>query len=91
MGRHPSATSQAAPSAGDLDDLAAAIAGADVPAVVTDTSAPEEVAATLADEVGDITVVELYSESLGDEGSAAETYVDMVRTNAGRIADALAP
>jgi zinc/manganese transport system substrate-binding protein len=44
----------------------------------------------LADEVGDVDVVELFSESLGDEGSGAETYAGMMRTNAGRIAAALA-
>jgi zinc/manganese transport system substrate-binding protein len=45
----------------------------------------------LADEVGDVAVVDLYSESLGEPGSGADTYAGMVRTNAERIAEALAP
>ena len=34
-------------------------------------------------------VVELYTESLGEEGSDADTYVGMLRTDAARIAEAL--
>ena len=32
-------------------------------------------------------IVALYSESLGDAGTGADTYVGMVRTNADRIAE----
>ena len=38
---------------------------------------------------GDVEVVVLFSESLGEPGSGGETYIDMVRTNAQRIAAAL--
>jgi zinc/manganese transport system substrate-binding protein len=86
----PGGSTLAEPSAGDLDDLASAIEEAGVPAVFADTSSPEQLAEALADEVGGtIEVVELYTESLGGEGSAAATYVDMIRTDAQRIADAL--
>ncbi len=87
----PGTSTQAAPSAGAIDELAATITAEGVPAIFADTSSPEDLADTLADEVGDIEVVELYSESLGEEGSEADTYVGMVRTNATRISDALAP
>ena len=53
------------------------------------TSSSADLARTLADEVGEIEVVELFSESLGDEGSDGSTYLDMVRTNAERIRSAL--
>lgn len=86
-----SSTTQAAPSASDLDDLAATLRAEDVPAVFVDTSAAQSLADTLAHEVGDVTVVELFIESLGDAGSGADTYAGMVRTNASRIAGALAP
>ena len=43
----------------------------------------------LADEVGDVEVVELYSESLDEAGSDGATYLDMVRSNAQRISAAL--
>jgi zinc/manganese transport system substrate-binding protein len=87
----PATTTQAAPSAGEIDALAATIEAEGVPAIFAETSSPTELAETLADEVGAIEVVELYSESLGDAGSGADTYAGMVRTNATRIAEALAP
>ena len=86
----PSTTTQASPSAGDIDDLAALIEREGVPAVFANTSSPADLADTLAAEVGDVEVVSLFSESLGDEASGAGTYAGMVRTNATRIADALA-
>ena len=87
----PSTTTQAAPSAGEIDELAATIATEGVPAIFADTSSPADLADTLADEAGDVAVVELFSESLGDAGSGADTYAGMVRTNATRISEALAP
>jgi zinc/manganese transport system substrate-binding protein len=87
----PAVTTQAEPGAGELDELAATIEAEGVPAVFADTSSPESLAETLAAEVGDIEVVELYSESLGEPGSDGDTYLAMVRTNARRIAAALGP
>jgi len=86
----PAGTTQAEPNAAQLDELAHTIEEQDVPAIFVETSSPTRLADALADEVGDVDVVELFSESLGDEGSGGETYADMMRTNAGRIADALA-
>jgi zinc/manganese transport system substrate-binding protein len=86
----PAGSTQAEPSAAQLDELAHTIEEHDVPAIFVETSSPTRLADALADEVGDVDVVELFSESLGDEGSGGETYADMMRTNAGRIADALA-
>jgi zinc/manganese transport system substrate-binding protein len=85
----PAGTTQAEPSAAQLDELAHTIEEHHVPAIFVETSSPTRLAEALADEVGDVDVVELFSESLGDEGSGGETYVAMMRTNAGRIADAL--
>lgn len=86
----PAGTTQAEPSAAQLDELAHTIEEQDVPAIFVETSSPARLAEVLADEVGDVDVVELFSESLGDEGSGGETYAAMMRTNAERIADALA-
>jgi zinc/manganese transport system substrate-binding protein len=85
----PAGTTQAEPSAEQLDELAHTIEDRHVPAIFVETSSPTRLADALADEVGDVDVVELFSESLGDEGSGGETYAAMMRTNAGRIADAL--
>jgi zinc/manganese transport system substrate-binding protein len=86
----PAGTTQAEPSAAQLDELAQTIEEHHVPAIFVETSSPSRLADALADEVGDVEVVGLFSESLGEEGSGAETYPEMMRTNAGRIADALA-
>lgn len=76
-------------SAGALADLAEVIESEGVPAIFVDTSSTSDLAETLSAEVGDIAVVELFSESLGEPDSGAGTYLEMVRTNARRIADAL--
>jgi zinc/manganese transport system substrate-binding protein len=86
----PAGTTQAEPSAAQLDELAHTIEEQQVPAIFVETSSPTRLADALADEVGDVDVDELFSESLGDQGSGGETYAAMMRTNAGRIADALA-
>jgi len=60
-----------------------------VSVVFTDTSSSDELALTLSNEVGDIAVIKLFSESLGDSASDGATYVEMVRTNARQISEAL--
>jgi zinc/manganese transport system substrate-binding protein len=85
----PGGSTLAEPSAADLADLAALIAQRDVPAIFADTSSPTRLADALAAEGLDVEVVEVYSESLGEPGSDGDTYLDMVRTNAERIAAAL--
>lgn len=76
-------------SAADLARLADVMRSRDVRAVFTDASSSDNLAHTLADEVGDVAVVELFTESLGDADSGADTYLSMMRTNAHRIAEAL--
>lgn len=85
----PSLTTLAEPSVAELEDLAEQIEEHGVPAIFAETTHSAELAETLAGSVGDVEVVELYAESLGEEGSGAETYVALMRSNAKRIADAL--
>jgi zinc/manganese transport system substrate-binding protein len=86
----PSLTTRAAPSAADLTALADTVRDRGVPAVFAETTQSAELADALADEVGGrIEVVELYTESLGEPGSGAESYIGMMETNAARIAEAL--
>ena len=85
----PTGTTQAAPSAGELDELGHTIEEAGVPAIFAETSSPTRLADSLAAEVGEVHVVELYTESLGPEGSDGDTYAGMMRSNAEQIADAL--
>ena len=87
----PSGSTIDGTSAGDLAELAELITDEGVPAIFSDVSASDQLAQTLADEVGGVVqVVELFTESLGDSDSEGATYIDMVRTNATRIAEALA-
>jgi zinc/manganese transport system substrate-binding protein len=85
----PRGTTLAEPSASGLRELADAIARAGVPAIFAETSSPARLARALAAEGRGVAVVELYSESLGPPGSAGATYLDMIRTDAERIAAAL--
>ncbi len=85
----PGGSTLGEPSASALADLAAAIEAAGVPAVFVETSSPTRLAEALAAEGRDVDVVELYSEALGGAGSDGATYIDMVRANARRIAEAL--
>ena len=73
-----------------MTELVELIEAEGVPAIFSDTSASDELIDTIAAEVGEIAVVELYSESLGGDDSDGATYIDMVRANAERISDALA-
>ncbi len=85
----PSGSPLAEPSARSLQALADQIDKAGVPAIFAETSSPARLARALAAEGAQIEVVELYTESLGPAGSAGATYLDMMLTDARRIAAAL--
>ena len=83
-----SITTEVEPSAEDLANLAEEAEEYGVPAVFGETTVSERLAEAVATESG-AKLVRLYSGSLGTEGSGAETYVEMVRTNVERIVEAL--
>ncbi|MBL8777796.1 MAG: zinc ABC transporter substrate-binding protein [Acidimicrobiales bacterium] len=86
----PGGTTLAETSSQELTDLAAVIEENEVPAIFADASSPTELADALAEEGGlDVEVVALYSESLGEPGSDAETYLDMITSNSAAITAAL--
>jgi zinc/manganese transport system substrate-binding protein len=85
----PAGTTSEAASGGALSELAQVVRDEGVTAIFADTSSNDRLAETLADEVGDVSVVELFSESLGEDGSEGDSYVAMMRTNAERIVSAL--
>ncbi len=75
----------------DLADLVATIQNEEVRAIFGNTAGSPALLETLAAEVGgDVQVVELFVGSLGGPGSGAESYAEMMTTNATRIASALA-
>ena len=83
-----STTTDVEPSAGDLAELVEEVKEYGVPAVFGETTVSERLASTVASESG-ADLVRLYSGSLGLEGSGAETYIEMIRANVGRIVEAL--
>jgi zinc/manganese transport system substrate-binding protein len=87
----PGTSSQAEPSAAELAELADTLRAAGVPAVFAEVESSRRLAETLAAEVGgEVEVVALHTESLGEPDSGAASYPDLIRTNAQLIADALA-
>jgi zinc/manganese transport system substrate-binding protein len=85
----PAPTTLAETNAADLEDLATAIESTGVAAIFAEEQHAAADVEALADRVGDVRVVQLYTDSLGPDGSGADTYVGMMRTNARAIVDAL--
>lgn len=86
----PGGTTLAAPSASDLRHLTGAIEDAGVPTIFAESSQPDRLAQVLADEAGiDVSVVELYTESLTAPGDGADSYLTMMRINTERIVTGL--
>lgn len=88
----PGGSTLAEPSAGDLADLIESVGLLDVGAIFADATRPSDLALALADEAGDsVAVVTLYTGSLGEPGSGADTYPSMLLLDAERIIGALLP
>jgi zinc/manganese transport system substrate-binding protein len=87
----PSASSLAAASPAELDELATAIDEAGVAAIFAETQQSSADIDALANRVGGVEVVELLTGTLGESGSDSDTYVGWLRTNAATIVDALMP
>ena len=86
----PGGAMLANPSSSELASLVETIEREQVPAIFTETVEPDVLARTVAAEVGyDIEIVELYTGSLGEPGTEADSLVGLLRANARRIAEAL--
>lgn len=83
-----STTTDVEPSPADLAELAHEVEEYNVPAIFGETTVTERLALAVAEESG-ANLVRLYSGSLGEPGSGADTYLSMVRTNVDRIVAAL--
>ncbi len=87
----PNVTTSAQPAAADLAALVDVIRAEQVRAIFVSTSVSDELARTVAAEVGhEVQIFYLYHE-LGGPGSGAETYIDMMRTNVDTLVAALGP
>ena len=86
----PGGSTLADPSSRDLAELVELMEHEDVRVIFGETTRPDELAAAVAGELGeDVSVVSLFTGSLGEPGSEADTLIGMLETNARRIADAL--
>ena len=86
----PSGSTLASPSSAELAELVEAMTKEDINAIFTETIEPAALAEAVAAEVGtDVEVFELFTGSLGGPDSDGETYIDMIRTNARLISEAL--
>ncbi|MBN2113142.1 MAG: zinc ABC transporter substrate-binding protein [Acidimicrobiia bacterium] len=86
----PGGSTLAEPSPADLAALVEILRREGVRAVFAETTQPADLAEALAAELsGEVAVVSLYTGSLGEAGSGADTYIGMQRVNAQRIAGAL--
>lgn len=87
----PGGGTDAEPSSAELAHLVEVIRGEDVRVLFSNNALSPRLLDALAQEAGgDVAVVSLYTGSLGEPGSGADTYSGMMLTNAHRIADALA-
>ena len=86
----PGGSTLAEPSAADISALADALAATDVNAVFSENTVSPRLVEAVATEVGrNIIVVELFTDSLGEPGSGADTYAGLITTDATLIANGL--
>lgn len=86
----PGGSTLADPSSGDLAELIEVMEAEGVRVIFAETSSSTDLARAVAAELGEeVAVVELYTGSLGEPGSGADTVIGMLSTNATLIADAL--
>ena len=83
-----SGTTDVEPSAGDLADLVEEVKESGVQVVFGETTVSERLTTAVAKESG-AELIRLYSGSLSPKGSEASTYIEMIRTNVGRIVEGL--
>jgi zinc/manganese transport system substrate-binding protein len=90
----PGSSTQAEADARQFSQLIQTVEEAGVTAVFAENTDSTTLAEQLASEVAgrsdvEIEVVRLYTDALGEPGSGAETYLDLLRTTGQRITDAL--
>ena len=86
----PGGSTLAAPSAGDLADLVEEMKHEGMRAIFAENTNPTALAEAVAAELDEqVTVVQLYTDSLGEAGSAASTYIGLITENARLVTEAL--
>jgi zinc/manganese transport system substrate-binding protein len=82
----PSLSTQAQPSARDVDALVGQIEDEGVEAIFPEAAVSQRLERSISRESGAEVGGELWTDSLGGEGSGAETYLDAMRANANALA-----
>jgi ABC-type Zn uptake system ZnuABC Zn-binding protein ZnuA len=85
----PSLSTQAQPSARDVEALVEQIEDEGVEAIFPEAAVSQRLEQAIASESGAEVGAELWADSLGDEGSGAETYVGAMRANARALAEGM--
>jgi len=85
----PSLETTAEPSARELGMLLETIAAAGIPAIFAENTTSASVAEQVAEEARVAIVDDLYTDSLGEPGSGAETYLGLMTTDTIVIVEAL--
>ncbi len=85
----PSPSSLAQTTPAQLEELAEVIEHEQIPAVFSETQHSADDIEALAERIGNVNVVTLYTGSLGPSGSGADTYLGFLRTNTDLIVEAL--
>ena len=85
----PSVSTMAETNPAALEELAEVIAETGVRAIFAEDHRSDDTIQALASRAGPVEVATLYTGSLGQPGSGADTYAGFMRTNASIIADAL--
>jgi zinc/manganese transport system substrate-binding protein len=85
----PSLSTQAQPSAKDVDALVEQIEDEGVEAIFPEAAVSQRIEQAISRESGAAVGEELWTDSLGGEGSGAETYLDAMRANANALAEGM--
>ncbi len=85
----PSLSTQAQPSAGDIADLVDQVRDEGVEAVFPEAETSERLEQALAREAGAQVGDPLWADTLGGEGSGAETYIDATASNTAALVEGM--
>ncbi len=80
-------TTQAQPSAGEVDELVQQIQAEGVSAIFPEAGVDAQLEDAIADETGAVVGAELWADTLGPEGSGGETYLEAMAANTEAVAD----
>ena len=85
----PSLSTQAQPSAGDIDELVDQIRSEGVEAIFPETALNERLEGAVSREAGAEVGGQLWADALGPKGSGAETYLAAMRKNTNTMAEGM--